>query len=96
MIGEVQVMVPVRVMPRGSRNVVLGVVAGKLKIKTTAAPVDGRANRLVLQMIAREFGVAPSNVALIRGKTDRDKLFRVSMPSQLPGYVDQLAKGRRV
>jgi hypothetical protein len=89
--GIEQVLVPVRVQPRSSHNVVHGVVDGKLKIRTTAAPVDGKANRIVLRMIAAEFGVAPSRVTLLRGVTGRDKLFCVSMPAQLPDYVGELA-----
>jgi uncharacterized protein (TIGR00251 family) len=91
-----EILVPVRVQARCNRNAVQGVVAGRLKVKTTAAPVDGQANRAVLTMIASEFGVPRSSVRLLRGASSRDKLFRISRPLRMPEYVSELSKPWRI
>ncbi|MGH8223561.1 MAG: DUF167 domain-containing protein [Woeseiaceae bacterium] len=79
------VLVPVRVHARSSRNMIVGVVDGRLRIHSTAPPADDRANRNVAGQLAREFGVAPSHVTLLRGDRTRDKLFRIAAPGRLPG-----------
>ena len=84
------ILLPVRVQARSKRDAILGVISGRLRIATTAAPVDGKANRSVTKQLAREFGVAPSCVELIRGETRRDKLFRISGTDRRPEFLSQL------
>ena len=52
-------------------------MGGVLRVRVTAAPEGGEANRAVIALLAEVFGVAPSRVELVRGATSRDKLFRV-------------------
>jgi hypothetical protein len=42
----------VRVAPRSSRNQIVGVEGGTLKIKLTAPPVEGAANAALIEFIA--------------------------------------------
>lgn len=48
-----------------------------LRVRVTAAPEGGEANRAVTALLAEALGVAPSRIALVRGATSRDKLFRI-------------------
>jgi uncharacterized protein len=73
----------VRVQPRASRDEILA-DALRLRVRITAPPVEGAANEHLLRFLAAQFGVAPSRVSLVRGKKARDKLVRISSPSQLP------------
>ena len=50
---------------------------GVLRVRVTAAPEGGEANRAVIGLLAEAFGVAPSRVELVRGAASRDKLFRI-------------------
>ena len=67
----------VRVTPRASKNKVVGWESGALRVRVTAPPVDGRANRAVLTLLAEAFGVPQSSVILVGGEHGRDKLVRV-------------------
>jgi uncharacterized protein (TIGR00251 family) len=67
----------VRVAPRASRNRVLGVQEGALKVALTAPPVDGAANDALRKLLARALGVAKSEVEIIRGDRARIKVLRV-------------------
>ncbi|MGB5255710.1 MAG: DUF167 domain-containing protein [Woeseiaceae bacterium] len=69
--------VSVRVQARAIRNELGGVRDGHLQVRTTAAPADGKANKAVTKLLAGAFGVAPSRIELRRGRTHRDKLFRI-------------------
>jgi hypothetical protein len=89
-IGET-LLIPVRVQPRGSRSEILGVTDGRLRIKTTAPPTDGRANQDVIRQLAKAFGVPPSRVSLKSGATGRNKTFTVERAVELPHWLDDIA-----
>ena len=65
--------VRIRVQPRSSRNQVVGVHDGALKIALTAPPVEDRANRDLVRFLARLVGVSRSRVHLVSGHKSRLK-----------------------
>ncbi len=67
----------VRVAPRASRNRVIGVHEGALKVALTAPPVDGAANEALRKLLAKALGVAKSEVEILRGDRNRIKVLRV-------------------
>ena len=71
------VLIAVRVAPRAGRTAIAGERAGRLLVRTTAPPVDGRANEAVCRLLAKALGVAGGRVSLARGAQARDKLIRV-------------------
>jgi uncharacterized protein len=68
----------VRVVPRSSRNQVIGVEGGALKIKLTAPPVEGAANAALIEFVAEWLGVRRSAVSIVSGDKARNKLVRVN------------------
>jgi uncharacterized protein len=70
-------MLRVRVQPRASRNQVEGWREGVLRVRVTAAPVDGEANRAVVALLTAALGVRASTVSVARGLRGRDKLIRI-------------------
>ena len=79
----------VRVQPRASSNEVLDVRNGRLLIRTTAAPTDGKANKAVIRLLAALFGIAPSRIRLVRGQAQRNKVLHISGPVELPWALAQ-------
>lgn len=79
-----QLRLSVRVQPRSSRDEIQGIKDGRLRIRTTAAPTDGKANKAAIRLLADYLGVAPSRIRLVRGMTQRNKLFVVEGPVELP------------
>lgn len=70
--------IAVRVTPRASRDAIEGVAADaagrpELRIRITAAPVDGSANDAVIALIAKTLGVPRRDVSLLAGTTARSK-----------------------
>lgn len=84
-------LIPVRVQPRGSKGEILGVVDGRLKIKTSAPPTDGRATKDVIRQLASAFGIPPSRVSLKNGATSRNKTFLVDRPVKNPAWLKDIA-----
>jgi uncharacterized protein len=72
-VGRLQV----RVQPRARRDEIAGEREGRLLVRVTAPPVEGKANDAVRRLLAKRLGVAPGRVAVARGQTGRDKLIEV-------------------
>jgi uncharacterized protein YggU (UPF0235/DUF167 family) len=63
----------VRVTPRGGRDSLAAGTDDHLAARLAAAPVDGAANDAPVALVARHFGVAKRDVALVAGQTARLK-----------------------
>ena len=74
---EGAVQLAVRVIPRASRNAIVGVRRGALCVRLQAPPVEGAANRALIRFLGKRLGVPPRAVSLVRGDTGRDKLLRI-------------------
>ena len=72
------VIIPVRVVPGSSRQRVVGVLAGRLKITTSAPAEKGKANRAVAELLAETLGVARKDVSLRSGATSSRKEFLIA------------------
>lgn len=64
--------------PRASRDGILGVHNGLLKVAITAPPVDGEANAHLIQFLAKFLSVSRKQVSLTSGQTSRRKVVLVA------------------
>lgn len=71
------IRVTVHVQPRAKAPGVGGVHGDALKVRVSAAPVDGAANEAVVQAIAAAFDVPPRDVRVVAGATARRKVVEV-------------------
>jgi hypothetical protein len=71
--SEKGVILKVQVQPRASRDEVVGPHGDGLKIRITAAPVAGAANKHLLKFLAKKLGVARSQISITSGATSRAK-----------------------
>jgi uncharacterized protein len=75
----VSARITVRLTPRGGVDRTEGVgAAGELLVRVRAAPVQGAANRALLQLLARELDVPVSSLELAGSATGRTKRLLVS------------------
>jgi uncharacterized protein len=72
-----QARIEVRLRPRGRTDELLGFEDGVLQARVAAPPVDGRANRALCRLVAKQAGVAPSRVSVLRGEKSRQKLIAI-------------------
>lgn len=59
----------VRVLPRSSRNQIVGEEACSLKIKPNAPPAEGEADKALISFLAEVLDLAKSNIVIVRGET---------------------------
>jgi hypothetical protein len=67
------VVLKVQVQTRASRDEVVGPHGDALKIRITAAPVAGAANKHLLKFLAKRFKIPQSQLSLKSGATSRAK-----------------------
>lgn len=72
------VEIEVAVQPRASRTRIVGEHGGRLKVALAAPPVDGEANRALVELFAAALGVRRAEVAIVRGASGRRKTVRVA------------------
>ena len=63
--------------PRASRSVVLGVYDQRLKIAVTAPPVDGKANKVLIEFLSRMLECPKGQISIVRGERARRKVVAI-------------------
>ena len=67
------VVLNVRAQPRSSRAGVDGLLGDAVKVRIRAAPVDGKANKELVETLADAFGLPKSSVVFKGGETSKTK-----------------------
>jgi uncharacterized protein len=68
-----------------------GLHGDALKIRLTAPPADGAANRMCLKFLAKQLGLPPSNLEIVSGHTARHKQVFIRINETLPAESDRQA-----
>lgn len=85
-----ETVIRVRVLPRASRNQVVGIHGNEIKVKLTAPPVEGKANKALQQFLAKKLGVPKTGVEIVSGQRSRVKSIRINGLSA--GDVEEILK----
>jgi len=87
------VRIKVRVQPKASRSELVGLQGDALKIRIAAPPVDGAANKGLIQLLAKTCGLAKSRIHITQGLSSRTKtvLLASIRLEDLPPQIRKLA-----
>ena len=67
------VILNVRAQPRSSRSGIDGLIGDAVKVRIRCAPVDGKANKELVEMLAEAFDLPKSAVQFKSGETSKTK-----------------------
>jgi len=67
--------IKLKVVPGASRSQILGPLGDRLKVKVAAPPEDGKANRAVIELLARWLGT--QSIEIVSGHGHPEKTARV-------------------
>ncbi len=73
-VDEDGIRVRVRVIPNASKNEVVGLLSGRLKVKVQKPAVDGGANDGLIDLLSNTFGLSKSSVVIEHGQRTREKV----------------------
>ncbi len=72
-VTQVKTNIQVKVLTRSSKDQIIGKEGNVLKVKLTAPPVDGKANKALIDLLARRLGVSKTRIEIISGRRSRLK-----------------------
>ena len=67
----------IRLTPRASRDAIAGFEGETLRVRVTAPPVEGRANRALVRLLAKRLGLPRGAVRVVAGQASRNKVVAV-------------------
>ena len=76
-------IVKIYLQPKASKNEIVGPYRDGIKVKVTAPPVEGKANDALIRFLAKELGISPSSIEIVKGHHSREKTLKIS------GTLDQ-------
>ncbi len=86
----------VYIQPRSSKNAIVGLHGDALKIKLKAPPVEGAANKMCLQFLAKTLGVSKSSLEILSGQSSRTKRLLLRYPVGTMTEKQKIQQRRRV
>lgn len=78
-----------RVQPKASADELADIMGTARKLRITAPPVDGKANKHIIALLAKMCKVAKGNVTIESGELGRNKRVRIKSPKLLPEGVER-------
>jgi uncharacterized protein (TIGR00251 family) len=91
--AETEALIRVKVIPRSSRTEIAGKEKDIYRVKITDPPVEGKANKALIALLAEKLGIAKRDIEITAGKTSRMKTVRVQGMSEVA--VTQALEAKR-
>jgi len=67
----------IKVIPKSSLNKVIRLSDTDLKVKLTSPPVDGEANKKLIEILSKEYNVAKSKIKILKGEMSKSKVVEI-------------------
>ena len=81
----------IKISPNAKKNEIIKTEQGT-KIKITALPIDGKANKALIEFLSKNFKIPKTSIKIIKGETSKDKtiLFITEDPEKIKNISEQL------
>jgi len=78
-LGESQIKtdIKVKLLPRSSKNQIMGRESDVFKVKVTSPPVDGKANRTLIELLSKRLKLPKTSITIRSGKTSGLKTIQI-------------------
>ena len=70
-------IIKIKVEPRSSKSGIVGPYGDALKVKLTSPPVEGKANKELVEVLSKEYGVPKKNIEIISGQSSKNKTVKL-------------------
>lgn len=77
------ILIKIKVETKTSKSCLSGIFSDHIKIKLHSPPVDGEANKELIELLSELFNVKKSSIKIIKGKSSKDKLIEIEGISSL-------------
>ena len=76
--GAGGVAIRLKAVPGAKRDQIAGVLGDRLKVRVSAPPEGGKANKAICVLLAGALGVKPREVEIVSGQSNPEKMARVT------------------
>ncbi len=76
----------IKVEPRSSKSGIVGPYGNARKVKLTSPPVEGKANKELIEVLAKGFGIAKKDIEIISGQSSKNKIVRLNGVSSMDAW----------
>lgn len=76
-----QIIFTLRILPNSSKNEIIK-SEDVIKVKITSPPVDGKANKALIEYLSKNFKIPKTSFKIIKGETSKDKTLMVSVTDE--------------
>lgn len=66
------IIVNIKISPNAKRNEIIK-DGDNIKIKITAQPIDGKANKAVIEFLSKNFKIPKTSIKILKGETSKEK-----------------------
>lgn len=66
------ILVNIRIVPNSSKNDIV-LEDSFVKVKITAQPIEGKANKALMEFLSKKFKIPKTGIELVRGETNKEK-----------------------
>ena len=81
-------IINLKISPNASKNEIIKTDDGIFKIKITAQPVDGKANKALIEFLSKNLKVPKTSIEILKGHSGKEKTLLVR--SKDIGVVERL------
>ena len=75
--NEHRLRVRVKAVPGASRDSIAELLGDRVKVRISAPPEGGKANKAIIRLFARALGCKPAQVSIVSGQTNPEKLIAI-------------------
>ncbi len=86
------ILVNIKISPNSKKNEIIK-DGDIIKIKITAQPIDGKANKAVIEFLSKHFKNPKTSIKIVKGETSKEKtiLFETSNPDKVKILKDSFS-----
>ena len=86
------IIVNIKISPNAKKNEIIK-DSEIFKIKITAQPIDGKANKALIEFLSKNFKIPKTSIKILKGETSKEKtiLFETTNPDKVKILKDSFS-----
>jgi uncharacterized protein len=69
--------IKVKIITNSSQQSIEELTPGEFKVRLKSVPVEGKANKELISLLADRYNIAKSMITIVRGKTSKNKIIEI-------------------
>jgi uncharacterized protein (TIGR00251 family) len=66
------IVISLKISPNSKKNEIIS-NENEIKVKITAQPIDGKANKCLIEFLSKNFKIPKTSIVILKGETSKEK-----------------------